>query len=103
MVTDKNNNALYFSRSPIPFLRDEKLKPDYFEHIGVYAFQKKALMRFTKWPATKLEQFEKLEQLRYLENGIPIRMVETNEATVKIDVPEDLAAAEKYLQHFTGV
>lgn len=100
VVTDKNNNALYFSRSPIPFLRDEKLKPDYFEHIGVYAFQKKALMRFTKWPATKLEQFEKLEQLRYLENGIPIRMVETDTATVKIDVPEDLAVAEKHLQNF---
>ena len=100
VVTDKNNNALYFSRSPIPFLRDEKFKPDYFEHIGVYAFQKKALKRFTKWPATKLQQFEKLEQLRYLENGIPIRMVETDTATVKIDVPEDLAVAEKHLQNF---
>ncbi|HAO03474.1 MAG: 3-deoxy-manno-octulosonate cytidylyltransferase [Chitinophagaceae bacterium] len=100
VVTDKNKNALYFSRSPIPYLRDEKLAADYYEHIGVYAFQKKALMRFAKWPASKLEQYEKLEQLRYLENGVAIRMVETSEETVKIDVPEDLAAAEKYLLNF---
>ena len=100
VVTDKNSNALYFSRSPIPYLRDEKLAADYYEHIGVYAFKKIALMRFTKWPATKLEQYEKLEQLRYLENGVAIRMVETSEETVKIDVPEDLAAAEKYLLNF---
>lgn len=100
VVTDKNSNALYFSRSPIPYLRDEKITADYYEHIGVYAFQKKALMRFTKWPATKLEQYEKLEQLRYLENGVAIRMVETSEVTVKIDVPEDLALAEKYLLNF---
>ncbi|MFZ1527662.1 MAG: 3-deoxy-manno-octulosonate cytidylyltransferase [Ferruginibacter sp.] len=97
VVVDKNNNALYFSRSPIPYLRDENAQVNYFEHIGVYAFRKNVLMRFTKWPATKLELAEKLEQLRYLENGIRIKMVETTETSVKIDVPEDLVAAEKYL------
>ena len=97
VVVDKSNNALYFSRSAVPYLRDEKAPVDYFEHIGVYAFRKNILMRFTKWPATRLEQAEKLEQLRYLENGIRIKMVETNETSVKIDVPEDLAAAEKHL------
>jgi len=97
VVVDKNNDSLLFSRSVIPFKRDEQLLADYFEHIGVYAFRKAALLQFTQWPAAKTEQVEKLEQLRYLHNGIRIRMIETAEGSVKIDVPEDLALAEKYL------
>lgn len=98
VVVDKNNDALYFSRSPLPYLRDDAVNVNYYEHIGVYAYRKNVLMRFTKWPPAILEQAEKLEQLRYLENGVRIRMVETNESTVKIDVPEDLPAAEAYLR-----
>ncbi|MEO6538613.1 MAG: 3-deoxy-manno-octulosonate cytidylyltransferase [Ferruginibacter sp.] len=98
VVVDKNSNALLFSRSVIPYLRDETLSPVYYEHIGVYAFRKQALLNFTKWPTAKNELVEKLEQLRYLENGVTIKMVETDETTVKIDVPEDLDAAENYLK-----
>ncbi|MEP6711155.1 MAG: 3-deoxy-manno-octulosonate cytidylyltransferase [Ferruginibacter sp.] len=98
VVVDKNRNALFFSRSAIPYQQDETMQPLYYEHIGVYAFRKQALLNFTKWPAAKMELAEKLEQLRYLENGITIKMVETDEATVKIDVPEDLVMAEAYLK-----
>jgi 3-deoxy-manno-octulosonate cytidylyltransferase (CMP-KDO synthetase) len=96
VVTDIHNNALLFSRSVIPFKRDEAAAIDYFEHIGVYAFRKEMLLQFTKWPASKIELAEKLEQLRYLENGVSIRMVETTEVSAKIDVPEDLARAEAF-------
>ncbi|MDB5202169.1 MAG: 3-deoxy-manno-octulosonate cytidylyltransferase [Ferruginibacter sp.] len=98
VVVDKNKDALYFSRSVIPYQRDETVAAHYFEHIGVYAFRKTALMNFTKWPAATTERLEKLEQLRYLENGIRIRMIETNDTTVKIDIPEDLPIAEAYLK-----
>lgn len=98
VVVDKNSDSLFFSRAAIPFKRDEDMAADYFEHIGVYAYRKEILMQFTQWPPSTLEQIEKLEQLRYLENGYRIRMVETNESSVKIDVPQDLALAEKYLQ-----
>ncbi len=98
VAVDKNMNSLLFSRSPIPYRRDENVEVVFWEHIGVYAFRKEALLRFTKWKMTPLESAEKIECLRYLENGIPLRMVETEDAGVKIDVPEDLAKAEKYLQ-----
>lgn len=97
VVVDKHNDSLYFSRSVIPFRRDENIAADYFEHVGIYAFRKEILLAFTRWPAATIELAEKLEQLRYLENGIRIRMIETNEVSVKIDVPEDLANAEKFL------
>jgi 3-deoxy-manno-octulosonate cytidylyltransferase (CMP-KDO synthetase) len=100
VVVDKNNNSLLFSRSVIPYQRAENIAATYYEHIGVYAFRKNALLNFTKWPASQNEQIEKLEQLRYLENGISIKMMETTETTVKIDVPEDMAAAEKHLQQY---
>lgn len=99
VVVDHQNDSLLFSRSAIPFQRDEQVATDYFEHIGVYAFRKEALIRFTLWPAAKLEQVEKLEQLRYLHNGIRIRMIETEQVSVKIDMPEDLAKAEMFLQN----
>lgn len=98
VLVDKNNDSLLFSRAVIPFQRDESIALNYFEHIGVYAFRKDILLQFTKWPAALIEQAEKLEQLRYLYNGIKIRMIETNEVSVKIDVPEDLSLAENYLK-----
>ena len=98
VLVDKNNDSLLFSRSVIPYKRDEDILPDYFEHIGVYAFRKNALIQFTQWAPAKMEQIEKLEQLRYLHNGFRIRMIETNEVSVKIDMPEDLANAESFLQ-----
>lgn len=101
VVVDKNNDSLLFSRSVIPFQRDEAIAADYYEHIGVYAFRKQALIQFTLWPPAITEQVEKLEQLRYLENGIRIRMIETTEVSVKIDVPEDLPLAEAYLKNLT--
>jgi len=96
VVVDKNNSALYFSRSPIPFHRDKSLEAVYFEHIGVYAFRKETLLQFTKWEMTPLEALEKIECLRYLENGVSIKMILTEHAGVKIDVPEDLAKAQAY-------
>ncbi len=97
LVTDIYHDALYFSRNPIPFLREATGELQYKEHIGIYAFRKKILLQFTKWPSTLLEKAEKLEQLRYLEHGVKIKMVETNASFVKIDVPEDLPKAEQYL------
>ena len=93
VVVDQNNFALYFSRSPIPYNRDGVAGVEYFQHIGVYAFRKSALMAFTQWPSATLENIEKLEQLRYLENGKRIRMARVEEPTIGIDTPEDLAKA----------
>ena len=98
VVVDKNMNSLMFSRSVIPYNRDNNKTTIYHEHIGVYAFRKQALLQFTKWPITPLEAAEKIECLRYLEHGIPLKMVLTDADTVKIDVPEDLAKAEAYLK-----
>jgi 3-deoxy-manno-octulosonate cytidylyltransferase (CMP-KDO synthetase) len=102
VVVDKNNKALYFSRSPIPFHRDKSLDAVYFEHIGVYAFRKETLLQFTKWEMTPLETLEKIECLRYLENGVSIKMVLTEHTGVKIDVPEDLAKAQAYYDNITS-
>jgi len=97
VVVDKNLNALLFSRSVIPYQRDLQITPVYYEHIGVYAFRKQALMNFTSWPITPLEAAEKIECLRYLENGIAIKMVITEYMGVEIDTPEDLERAAKLL------
>lgn len=98
VVADKRGDALYFSRSPIPFQRNQEVPNSYYRHIGVYGYRKEALLRFVQWPVSVLENMEKLEQLRYLENGVKIRMVETNEAIVGIDIPEDLARAQRYIK-----
>ena len=103
VVCDKNNFALYFSRSPIPFIRTphpatRSSYPEFFKHIGIYAFRREALFRFIQLPMGKLEQTEKLEQLRFLENGIKIKMVETSYRGIGIDTPEDLKKAELILQ-----
>lgn len=94
VVVDKNMNSLLFSRSVIPYNREQSNVAVYYEHIGVYAFRKEALMQFTTWKMTPLETAEKIECLRYLENGVQLRMVLTEGDIVKIDVPEDLAKAE---------
>jgi 3-deoxy-manno-octulosonate cytidylyltransferase (CMP-KDO synthetase) len=93
VVVDKNNDALYFSRSVIPFPANTTFPVTNFLHIGVYGFRKETLLAFTHWPAARLEQAEKLEQLRYLENGVKIRMAEVNFTSVAIDTPEDLQKA----------
>lgn len=95
VVCDKNNFALYFSRSPIPFDRDKSGTALYWQHIGVYAFRREALFTFVKLPRSRLEETEKLEQLRLLENGIRIQMVETDYKGFGIDTPEDLERARK--------
>jgi 3-deoxy-manno-octulosonate cytidylyltransferase (CMP-KDO synthetase) len=94
VITDNNMNALYFSRSPIPCNRDSIPGIEYFRHIGVYAYTKQTLLDFVNLPQGKLEQIEKLEQLRFLENGIPIRMVTTPYQGIGIDTPEDLKNVE---------
>ena len=97
VVTDRSGYALYFSRSIIPYQRDEKTEVRYFLHIGVYAYKKNMLMNFTKWPQSSLEKIEKLEQLRYLENGVKIKMTETDYNNIAIDTPEDLEKAKLFL------
>ena len=98
VAIDLKNNSLFFSRNVIPYHRDQNINPTYFEHIGVYAFRKNALIQFTKWPMSPLEVIEKIECLRYLENGIQLKMILTEHDGVKIDVPEDLERAREYLK-----
>jgi len=97
VVCNNLSDALYFSRSTIPYKRNAQTEDEVYKHIGVYAYKKDVLLSFTKWPVGRLEKIELLEQLRYLENGIAIRMVQTDEATVGIDTPEDLDRAIAYL------
>jgi 3-deoxy-manno-octulosonate cytidylyltransferase (CMP-KDO synthetase) len=97
VVVDNNRNALLFSRSPIPYLRDAAIAVTYYEHIGVYAFKKDALLNFTNWPMSPLEAVEKIECLRYLENGVGIKMIVTQYMGIEIDTPEDLQRANLLL------
>ena len=97
VAIDKNSNALFFSRSVIPYPRATDIAITYYEHIGVYAFKKQALLNFTNWPMSPLEAAEKIECLRYLENGVSIKMVVTEYMGVEIDTPEDLIKAAKLL------
>lgn len=97
VVLDEKMNALFFSRSVIPYPRNEAIKINYYEHIGVYAFKKDMLIRFTQWPLTPLEDAEKIECLRFLEHGIPLRMAVVDYIGVGIDTPEDLVRAKELL------
>jgi 3-deoxy-manno-octulosonate cytidylyltransferase (CMP-KDO synthetase) len=97
VAVDKNMNSLMFSRSVIPYPRSKNDSTIYYEHIGVYAFRKQALLNFTSWEMTPLEKAEKIECLRYLENGIPLKMVVTDYMGVEIDTPEDLERAAALL------
>jgi 3-deoxy-manno-octulosonate cytidylyltransferase (CMP-KDO synthetase) len=98
VAVDLNMNALFFSRSVIPYPRADNLAITYYEHIGVYAFRKQALLDFTHWPIAPLEAAEKIECLRYLEHGIPLKMVVTEYMGVEIDTPEDLVRAASLLK-----
>jgi len=97
VAVDKNMNSLFFSRSVIPYPRNKEMPVVYYEHIGIYAFRKQALLNFTQWPVSPLENAEKIECLRYLENGVALRMVVTDYMGVEIDTPEDLKKAESLL------
>jgi 3-deoxy-D-manno-octulosonate cytidylyltransferase len=98
VIVDKDNFALYFSRSPIPYPRDKEAGARYFEHIGVYAFRKQAIMDFYRLPMRALEATEKVECIRFLEYGKRIKMVETTYMGIEIDTPEDLEKAQKYIR-----
>ena len=92
VVTDEKSFAMYFSRSPIPYPR-EKSTAVYYKHIGIYAFRKEALLKFTKLPINHLEATEKLENLRFIANGLKVKMIETTDIAIGIDTPEDLEKA----------
>jgi 3-deoxy-manno-octulosonate cytidylyltransferase (CMP-KDO synthetase) len=98
VVTDLAGRALYFSRATIPFDRDST-SPRYFKHLGLYAYRKSALDRFVTLPESSLEKAERLEQLRFLENGIPIYVGETPYDSIGVDTEEDLQRAIEILQH----
>ncbi|HZR29769.1 MAG TPA: 3-deoxy-manno-octulosonate cytidylyltransferase [Terriglobales bacterium] len=98
VVTDLNGRALYFSRSTIPCDRDKTGQVRYFKHLGFYAYRKAALDRFCALPESELERTERLEQLRFLDNGIEIYVAETPYDTIGVDTEEDLHRAEKQLQ-----
>ncbi len=106
VVFDYQNNALYFSRSPIPYVRDAKSNyerisnADIYKHIGLYVFRKDALLKFTSLEPTELENIEKLEQLRMLENGMKIKIVVTEYDNLAIDTPEDLERARIYYNRY---
>lgn len=97
VVTDQNGFALYFSRSVIPYPREKDVGVRYMQHIGIYAFRKQALLDFYSLPMKSLEASEKLEQLRYLEFGKRIKMIETTHVGIGIDTPEDLEKARRML------
>ncbi len=101
VVVDLNNNSLLFSRSVIPYHRNKDITPIYHKHIGIYAFRKNILMQFSTWPVTPLENAEKIECIRYLEHGLPLRMVKVSYNGVEIDVPDDLQRANEYLKNKT--
>ena len=106
VVFDYNNFALYFSRSPIPYVRDAKTnierisKGEIYKHIGLYVYRKEALERFSKLEPTDLEKIEKLEQLRMLENGFKIKIVVTEFESIAVDTQEDLERARKYYNKY---
>lgn len=99
---DIHNFALYFSRSPIPYPRETEFRAKYYQHIGIYAYRKSALLNFTKLPMLQNEKAEKLEQLRYLEYGMKIKVLETGFMGIGIDTPQDLERANAYLKQLNN-
>jgi len=97
VVTDRNGDALYFSRSLIPFLRGDGVRPAWRRHLGIYGYTTKFLLEFVKWKPSPLELAESLEQLRALENGARIRVLAARHAAVGVDTPADVAAVERLL------
>jgi 3-deoxy-manno-octulosonate cytidylyltransferase (CMP-KDO synthetase) len=100
VVLDFDDNALYFSRAPIPWVRDTegKIQVRHLKHLGLYVFQREALLEYATLPQGELERIEQLEQLRWMENGVKIRVAEVEHDAVSVDVPEDVARVEKLLQ-----
>jgi 3-deoxy-manno-octulosonate cytidylyltransferase (CMP-KDO synthetase) len=101
VVLDFDENALYFSRAPIPWVRDNagKVQARHLKHLGLYVFRRDALLEYPTLPQGELERIEQLEQLRWLENGWKIRVAEVEHDAVGVDVPEDVARVEKLLTH----
>ena len=99
VVVSADNTALYFSRSPIPFLREGGTDMPLYKHWGIYAYSRAALSKFVSLPESPLEKCEKLEQLRALENGMKIKVIKTNFQSIGIDTPEDLVQAEQHLKN----
>ncbi len=99
-IVDESLNAIYFSRAPIPHVRDGNFKPlpALYRHIGVYVYRKTFLMEFLKWPEGILEQQEKLEQLRILEKGYKIKVIETRNFSPGVDMPEDVETVENLIK-----
>jgi 3-deoxy-manno-octulosonate cytidylyltransferase (CMP-KDO synthetase) len=99
-VLDFDGNAIYFSRAPIPWVRDStsKIQVRHLKHLGLYVFQRQALLEYPTLPQGELERIEQLEQLRWMENGWKIRVAEVEHDAVSVDVPEDVVRAEKLLQ-----
>jgi len=99
-VLDFDNNALYFSRAPIPWVRDttQKVHVNYWKHLGLYVFQRDALLEYPTLPQGELERIEQLEQLRWMENGWKIRVGEVPHDAVSVDVPEDVTRVEELLR-----
>ena len=98
VVMDESGNAMYFSRSAIPFYRDCVHSQVYYQHIGIYAYRRDFLLRFLSWPKSRLEDIEKLEQLRALEKGVNIKMFYTDYRLVGVDTPEDVAEVEALMR-----
>ncbi len=98
VVLRPDNYAIYFSRSPVPYLRDAAVDYSYYIHIGIYAFRKDALIRFASWQPSPLELVEKLECNRFIEYGMPIKMALAEHTSIAVDTPEDVAIAEAYLE-----
>jgi 3-deoxy-manno-octulosonate cytidylyltransferase (CMP-KDO synthetase) len=103
-VLDFEENALYFSRAPIPWVRDtqQKVHVKYWKHLGLYVFQRDALLEYPTLPQGELEKIEQLEQLRWMENGWKIRVAEVAHDAVSVDVPEDVTRVEKLLNETVG-
>jgi len=97
VVLDNWDNGIYFSRANIPFDRDNTGNVQYFQHIGIYAYKKDILQKFNSFEGKTLENIEKLEQLRFLENGYKIKTVETDNTYISVDIADDLEAVERYL------
>src|SRR5437773_3458710 len=99
-VLDFDGNAIYFSRAPIPWVRDtaSKIQVRHLKHLGLYVFQREALLEYPTLPQGELERIEQLEQLRWMENGWKIRVAEVEHDAVSVDVPEDVARVENVLE-----
>jgi 3-deoxy-manno-octulosonate cytidylyltransferase (CMP-KDO synthetase) len=94
VITDRQGRALYFSRSPLPYRPDDF----FYHHIGIYGYQREFLLQYPSLPASRLERVEKLEQLRALENGLQIKMIEISHPGLRVDTPQDIIKVEEYIR-----